>query len=129
MNKRRFTSVLLVAVLTVSLIPALANGKELWKCTIDLHQGDTGSLEFSREKGQIEGKIIDNIRAFLPQSTLVVISHRFSTIKKMDLVYFLIGAKKIEVGTSEALLNRDIGYRNYLAHQLEEEKALTHPAV
>ena len=58
MNKRRFTSVLLVAVLTVSLLPALAHGKELWKCTIDLHQGDTGSLEFSREKGQIEGKII-----------------------------------------------------------------------
>ena len=78
---------------------------------------------------QIEGKIIDNIRAFLPQSTLVVISHRLSTIKKMDLVYFLIGAKKIEVGTSEALLNMDIGYRNYLAHQLEEEKALTHPAA
>ena len=32
--------------------------KETWTGTIDLHQGDTGTIEFSREDGHISGKIV-----------------------------------------------------------------------
>lgn len=67
---------------------------------------------------QIEGMIIDNIKESFPQSTVIVISHRFSTIMKMDLIYFLSGPDKIDIGTHEELLSRSSAYREYLAHQI-----------
>jgi ATP-binding cassette subfamily B protein len=69
----------------------------------------------------IEEKIIDNLRNYLAGSTVVVISHRLSTIRKMDLVYFLTDPGNIDIGTHESLLRRSVRYRDYLAHQLQEE--------
>lgn len=45
---------------------------------------------------QTEEKIIDNIRDFLKNSTLVIISHRPSTISRLDLIYPLAGQLKEE---------------------------------
>ena len=33
-------------------------GAERWRCDIDLHQGDTGVLEFTRSDGAIEGRTV-----------------------------------------------------------------------
>jgi ABC-type bacteriocin/lantibiotic exporter with double-glycine peptidase domain len=68
----------------------------------------------------IEGKIIDSLRGYLANSTFIVISHRLSTIKKMDLIYFLTGPDNIDIGTHESLLARSARYRAYLAHQQQE---------
>lgn len=69
---------------------------------------------------KIEGKIIDNIRDALPDSTIIVISHRLSAIKRMDLVYFLESPGRIDIGRHEELLSRSPVYRDYLSSQLAE---------
>ncbi len=50
-----------VALLTVLLMPpdasALAREPERWGCDIDLHQGDTGRLEFERTESGIRGSL------------------------------------------------------------------------
>jgi len=71
---------------------------------------------------QIEARIIDNIEHLLKNITIVVVSHRFSAIRKMGLVYFLDSPDKIDIGRHEELLKRNIKYQNYLAHQLKEEE-------
>ncbi len=71
---------------------------------------------------QIEANIIDNIRASLKSATLIIISHRFSAIKRTDLVFFLNSHKKIDIGSHEELINNNVEYQNYLSHQLREEK-------
>lgn len=72
----------------------------------------------------VEGEIIDNLKGYLNGSTIIIISHRLSTIKKMGLVYFLMSPGRIDIDTHEGLLARSAEYQKYLAHQLEEEKAL-----
>ena len=64
---------------------------------------------------ELEEKIISNIRAFLNRSTIIVISHRPSTIQKTDLVYFLSSSDKIETGVYGELLEKNAQYQNYLA--------------
>lgn len=71
---------------------------------------------------QIEAKIIENIKILLNSSTIIVISHRLSTIRKMDLVYFFTGIDEIGVGPHEELLEKSFRYQDYLAHQLKEDK-------
>lgn len=53
---------------------------------------------------ETETKIIDNIRNFLHESTIIVVSHRPSTIKKTDLIYFLNAPEKIIIGRDEEML-------------------------
>ena len=76
---------------------------------------------------QIEASIIDNIRASLKESTVIVISHRFSAIKRTDLVFFLNGPGKIDIGPHEELIKDNVQYQNYLSHQLREEKVASSP--
>lgn len=73
---------------------------------------------------QVENRIIDNIRNSLSGSTLIAISHRLSTIKKMDLVYFLAGPDKIDISTHEELVKNNPKYQAYLAHQLKKEELI-----
>ena len=51
---------LLFIFVICTTFPTLANSQtvENWQCTLDLHQGDTGTLEFSRTGTTIEGKTI-----------------------------------------------------------------------
>ncbi len=71
---------------------------------------------------QIEARIIDNMMASLRDVTIIIVSHRFSAIKRTDLVFFLTSPDKIDVGTHEELLRNNIQYQNYLNHQLRVEK-------
>jgi len=72
----------------------------------------------------IEARIIDNIRASLKTTTIIIVSHRFSAIKRTDLIFFLNSPDKIDKGIHEELLKDNPKYQNYLSHQLKEEKTL-----
>lgn len=67
---------------------------------------------------QKEAEIIHNIREKTRGMTLIIISHRLSTISEMDSVYFIENPGHIDIDTHEGLLNRNAGYKKYLAHQL-----------
>ncbi|MDP2923988.1 MAG: ABC transporter ATP-binding protein [Candidatus Omnitrophota bacterium] len=71
---------------------------------------------------QIEARIIDNMMGSLRDATIIIVSHRFSAIKRTDLVFFLNSPDKIDMGTHEELLRNNLQYQNYLNHQLKEEK-------
>lgn len=73
---------------------------------------------------EVEARIIENIRNSLKDSTIVVISHRLSTIRKMDLVYFLAGPNRVDIGRHEEMLENNLKYQNYLNYQLDKEKVL-----
>jgi len=73
---------------------------------------------------ELESRIIDNLRDLLKESTIIVISHRLSTIKKMESICFFAGPNKVFSDTHDSLLEKNVQYRNYLAHQLEEENTL-----
>jgi len=66
---------------------------------------------------ELEEKIIYNIRGFLSNSTIIIISHRISTIQKADLIYFLSGSDKMKIDSHRELLKRSIQYQNYLAQE------------
>ena len=64
-----------------------------------------------------EARIIENIRGALGSSTVIVVSHRASTIEEMDLVYFLTSPGEICAGQHQELLRGNAAYQNYLASQ------------
>ncbi len=64
---------------------------------------------------QLEEKIIDNIRNFLPESTIILISHRVSIMQRVDKVYFLESPSHMAIGTHEQLMASNALYRAYLA--------------
>lgn len=66
---------------------------------------------------QTEDRIIDNLKKEFKDSTLIIVSHRLSAAKNMDLVYFLESNHDIQVGTHEQLL-RNLKYRELFASQI-----------
>jgi ABC-type multidrug transport system fused ATPase/permease subunit len=66
-----------------------------------------------------EDKIIDNIKREFQDSTLIVVSHRLSTVTQMDAVYFLQGPEKIDIGTHERLFLSSPRYKTLFASQIE----------
>jgi hypothetical protein len=42
----------------------------------------------------------------------------------MELIYFLASAQRVFVDTHDLLLQKNVQYQNYLAHQLEQEITL-----
>lgn len=69
---------------------------------------------------ETEDKIIDNLRRELAGSTIIVVSHRLSTVRKMERVYFLEGPGRMTIGTHESLLAQNRKYRDLLASQVEK---------
>ena len=73
---------------------------------------------------QTEERIIDNLKYEFKDSTLIVVSHRFSTVQKMDLVYFFESLSNIEIGAHEELIERSPKYRELFASQIEPKEEL-----
>lgn len=71
---------------------------------------------------QTEEKIISNIKGFLKETTLIIVSHRVSAIQRMDMVYFLATPQEMLIDAHAGLL-RNIVYQRYLA-SLSDEKVL-----
>jgi ATP-binding cassette subfamily B protein len=72
---------------------------------------------------ETEDRIIGNIRKEFRDSTIIVVSHRLSTARKMDLVYFLRDPRAMEAGTHEELMGSDPGYRALFASQISGPQA------
>jgi len=68
---------------------------------------------------QTEDRIIDNLKREFRNSTFIVVSHRFSTVQKMDLVYFLENPSNMVIGTHEEILKINKKYRDLFASQIE----------
>lgn len=75
---------------------------------------------FSSIDAQTEEKITDNIISAFADNTVIIISHRLSTISKIGSVYFLDNGGNLDIGAHDELLRRNTAYRNYLASQLEK---------
>jgi len=69
---------------------------------------------------ETENRIINNINSAFSDCTVIIISHRLSAIKSMDLIYFLDYTQRVDIGRHEDLLKNNPRYQNYLAHQLKE---------
>jgi ATP-binding cassette subfamily B protein len=66
---------------------------------------------------ETEDKLIDNLKRELTGSTMIVVSHRLSTVKKMDAVCFLSSASSMICARHEELLNNYPAYRALFASQ------------
>ena len=65
-----------------------------------------------------EDKIIDNILEAFPLMTLIVITHRLSTVKKMNRAYFLKSAGVMSVSGHDWMLESDPEYSELFASQI-----------
>lgn len=66
---------------------------------------------------EMESEVMRTIRHYLPQVTLVVISHRLSSVKNADRIYVLEDGVVVECGTHEELANRAGLYQQYTERQ------------
>jgi ATP-binding cassette, subfamily B, bacterial len=69
-----------------------------------------------------EEKILANIRERYKDMTIIIVSHRFSTIKGCDRVLYLSAADKITECDIEGLTRNDPGFRSLFAGQLENDQ-------
>lgn len=66
---------------------------------------------------ETEGQVLHAIRRYLPQATLVVISHRLSTVKEAEVIYVLNEGVVAESGTHAELTRGSGLYRQYVERQ------------
>lgn len=69
---------------------------------------------------ETEDKIMDNIMREFYNSTLIVVSHRLSTVKKMDLVYYFASPNHMEIDVHQELIEKNSEYKQLFATQAEE---------
>jgi ATP-binding cassette subfamily B protein len=65
-----------------------------------------------------EERIIENIETEFPKTTLITVTHRLSTVKKMEKVYFLKSCREMKVSTHNLLAEDDIEYNDLFAGQM-----------
>ncbi|MCF8009404.1 MAG: ABC transporter ATP-binding protein/permease [Halanaerobiales bacterium] len=79
---------------------------------------------FSAVDTHTEEKILNNLKPIMEDKTVILISHRISTIKNADMIYVLDQGKIIERGTHNKLIKNDKLYNDiYQKQQLEEKIA------
>lgn len=66
-----------------------------------------------------EREIMNNLKSFFIDKTVVIIAHRLSTVKNADQIVVLDSGKIIEKGTHDDLVNRKGYYFNLIKNQLE----------
>jgi ABC-type multidrug transport system fused ATPase/permease subunit len=71
---------------------------------------------------ETEDKLIAGLKSELKDSTVIVVSHRLSTVRKMDAVYFLSGPSGMVCGRHEELLNTYPAYRALFSSQIQTSK-------
>lgn len=71
-----------------------------------------------------EEAIIRNIRneSDRKNNTLIIISHRLSTIRAMDKVFFLNRLGKLEIASHDELIEKNSDYRAYLSGQVDTSR-------
>jgi len=84
---------------------------------------------FSSMDSESEEKIMANIKKAQRDVTLIVVSHRLSTILNADLVYFLNSSAGLCIGSGEELLEKDKEFSALFSGQKainEERRRVTH---
>ncbi|MFH1478493.1 MAG: ABC transporter ATP-binding protein [Candidatus Omnitrophota bacterium] len=71
-----------------------------------------------------EDRIIENIRGYAKDITLISVSHRLSTVKRSELVYFLNSSGEMVIGNVEELLGNNKEFQDLFRDQTED-KVLT----
>lgn len=73
-----------------------------------------------------EERILEELRRIMQGRTTILISHRISTVLHADQIAVLVGGRITELGTHEALLDKNGHYASLFQKQLlEEELAVT----
>ena len=67
--------------------------------------------------------MFEGLRKKFMAATVIIVSHRLSTIKNMDLIYFLEAPSKIEIGRHIELLEGNLRYRELFASQIEPARS------
>ena len=65
-----------------------------------------------------EEKISSNIKQYQPKTTLITVSHRFNTVMRADLVYFLRSPEEILIGKPQKLLEDNSDFCYLFADQI-----------
>jgi ATP-binding cassette subfamily B protein len=79
---------------------------------------------FSAVDTHTEEKILNNLKPIMENRTVILVSHRISTIKNADMIYVLENGKILERGTHDMLVENDKLYNDiYQKQQLEEKIA------
>jgi len=79
---------------------------------------------FSAVDTHTEEKILNNLKPIMEDRTVILVSHRISTIKNADMIYVLENGKILERGTHDMLVENDKLYNDiYQKQQLEEKIA------
>jgi ABC-type multidrug transport system fused ATPase/permease subunit len=68
---------------------------------------------------ETEEKIIDNIKREFVDTTLIMVSHRLSSARKMDSIWFFQGMSILKTGTHDQLMSGCSGYKELFADQAE----------
>ncbi|MFH1593475.1 MAG: ABC transporter ATP-binding protein [Candidatus Omnitrophota bacterium] len=68
---------------------------------------------------ETEDRAMANIREAFEDSTILVVSHRLSTIRKMDVIYLFSGGTVMASGSHEELFSGEPAYRELFAGQLD----------
>ncbi len=66
-----------------------------------------------------ERSILNNLRLFAGQRTVLVIAHRLSTVKHADKIVVMDGGRIVETGTHAELLQRKGFYHQLINHQTD----------
>lgn len=77
----------------------------------------TSSLDANNEK-----VIVENLKSFYKDKTVVIVAHRLSTVKDADQIVVLNHGEIIELGNHEELVNLKGEYYNLVQNQLEISK-------
>ena len=69
-----------------------------------------------------EDAIMHHVREQLNDKTTIMISHRISTVKNADTIFYLHGGSLVETGTHNELIKREGRYANMYSKQLIEQE-------
>jgi ATP-binding cassette subfamily B protein len=71
---------------------------------------------------ETEERILSSLKKVMGDSTMVLISHRVSTVKMADKILVMDEGEVIESGTHQSLLDKDGAYAHLYQQQLREDK-------
>lgn len=71
--------------------------------------------------GETEQAIMDTMERFNKEKTLILVAHRFTTVKSCDVIYFFDKGKVVDSGTYEEVLSRNAKLRRMAGQTQEDE--------